>query len=90
MVKGVNGEITMISFIATILIMMIGLLVNHCWYQKHYKNLFRFITDTLCYDDDFLLTILAVCLLIIILLMPFLNIIVALSINIGLFIRGVE
>ena len=90
MVKGVNVEITMISLIATILIMVIGLLINHYWYQKHDKNLFRFIVDMLCFNGDFLITIVVVCLLTIILLVPFLNIIVALSINIGLFIRGVE
>jgi len=79
-----------ISLFITILLMLIGLLVNYWWYQKHDKNLFRFIADMLCCDDDFLLTILTICLLTIILLVSLLNIIVALSINIGLFIRGVD
>lgn len=79
-----------ISLFITILLMLIGLLVNYWWYQKHDKKLFGFIADMLCFDDDFLLTILAICLLTVILLAPLLNIIVALSINIGLFIRGVE
>lgn len=79
-----------ISLIIAIIITMIGLSINHYWYNKHDRSLFKFIAEILCYDDDFLLTILAICLLTIILLMPLLNIIVALSINIGLFIRGVE
>ena len=77
-----------ISFLLTMLIMGIGLLINNSWYKKHDKKLSDVIIPLA--NEDLFIIILVVVFAIIILLFPLLNILVALSINIGLFIKGVE
>ena len=77
-----------ISFLLTMLIMGIGLLVNNSWYKKHDKKLSDVIIPLA--NEDLSMIILVVAFATIILLFPILNILVALSIGIGLFIKGVD
>lgn len=77
-----------ISFLLTMLIMGIGLLVNNSWYKKHDKKLSDVIIPLA--DEDLFIIILIVVFAIIIFLFPLINILVALSIGIGLFIKGVD
>lgn len=73
-----------IDLLFTLLIMGIGLLVNNSWYKKHDKKLSDVIIPL---DDEGLSIIIMLAPFAII---PVLNIILALSINIGLFIKGVD
>ena len=77
-----------ISLAIAAVIMVIGLLINDYWYKKQDKKL----SDTIIplANEDLFIIILVVVFAIIILLFPLLNILIALSINIGLFIKGVE
>ena len=77
-----------IDLIFTLLIMGIGLLVNNSWYKKHDKKLSDVIIPLA--DEDLFMIILVVVFAIIILLFPGFNILAALSISIGLFIKGVD
>ncbi len=77
-----------ISFLLTMLIMGIGLLINNSWYKKHDKKLSDVIIPLA--NEDLFIIILVVVFAIIILLFPLVNILVALSIGIGLFIKGVD
>ena len=77
-----------ISFLLTMLIMGIGLLINNSWYKKHDKKLSDVIIPLA--DEDLFIIILIVVFAIIIFLFPLINILVALSSGIGLFIKGVD
>ena len=77
-----------ISFLLTMLIMGIGLLINNSWYKKHDKKLSDVIIPLA--DEDLLIIIMIVAFAIIIFLFPVFNILVAVSIGIGLFIKGVD
>lgn len=77
-----------ISFLLTMLIMGIGLLINNYWYKKHDKKLSDVIIPLA--NEDLPIIIAVVVFAIIILLFPVFNILVALSIGIGLFIKGVD
>ena len=77
-----------IDLLFTLLIMGIGLLVNNSWYKKHDKKLSDVIIPLA--DEDLFMIILVVVFAIIILLFPGFNILAALSISIGLFIKGVD
>lgn len=77
-----------IDLLFTLLIMGIGLLVNNSWYKKHDKKLSDVIIPLA--DEDLFMITLIVVFAIIILLFPGFNILVALSISIGLFIKGVD
>lgn len=77
-----------IDLLFTLLIMGIGLLVNNSWYKKHDKKLSNVIIPLA--DEDLSIIIMIVAFAIIIFLFPVLNILVAVSIGIGLFIKGVD
>lgn len=77
-----------ISFLLTMLIMGIGLLINNSWYKKHDKKLSDVIIPLA--NEDLFIIIAVVAFATIILLFPLVNILVALSIGIGLFIKGVD
>ena len=77
-----------IDLLFSLLIMGIGLLVNNSWYKKHDKKLSDVIIPLA--DEDLFMIILVVVFAIIILLFPGFNILAALSISIGLFIKGVD
>ena len=77
-----------IDLLFTLLIMGIGLLVNNSWYKKHDKKLSDVIIPLA--DEDLFMIILVVVFAIILLLFPGFNILAALSISIGLFIKGVD
>lgn len=77
-----------IDLLFTLLIMGIGLLVNNSWYKKHDKKLSDVIIPLA--NEDLFIIIAAVAFATIILLFPPINILVALSIDIGLFIKGVD
>lgn len=77
-----------IDLLFTLLIMGIGLLVNNSWYKKHDKKLSDVIIPLA--DEDLSIIIMIVAFATIILLFPLINILVALSIGIGLFIKGVD
>lgn len=77
-----------IDLLFTLLIMGIGLLVNYSWYKKHDKKLSDVIIPLA--DEDLFIIIMIVAFAIIIFLFPVFNILVAISIGIGLFIKGVD
>lgn len=77
-----------IDLLFTLLIMGIGLLVNNSWYKKHDKKLSNVIIPLA--DEDLFIIIMIVAFAIIIFLFPVFNILVAVSIGIGLFIKGVD
>ena len=77
-----------IDLLFTLLIMGIGLLVNNSWYKKHDKKLSDVIIPLA--DEDLFIIIMIVAFAIIIFLFPVFNILVAISIGIGLFIKGVD
>ena len=78
----------LVGYLFTLLIIGIGLLVNNSWYKKHDKKLSDVIIPLA--DEDLFIIIMIVAFAIIIFLFPVLNILVALSIDIGLFIKGVD
>lgn len=77
-----------IDLLFTLLIMGIGLLINNYWYKKHDKKLSDVIMPLA--DEDLLIIIMIVAFAIIIFLFPVFNILLAVSIGIGLFIKGVD
>lgn len=77
-----------IDLLFTLLIMGIGLLVNYSWYKKHDKKLSDVIMPLA--DEDLFTIIMMVAFAINILLCPAINILAALSISIGLFIKEVD
>lgn len=77
------------SLLLPLIIMMIGLIINSSWFKKNDKDLFNYLInsfDIRC--EGFGWIAFLISLLLIIFLIPIVNIIVSLSINIALFIAG--
>lgn len=76
-----------VSLFFTLVIMLIGLLINDSWYKKHNNKLSEYIIDGFV-DEDLIIITVFIGISIIIFLAPGFNILAALSLNIGLFIKG--
>lgn len=77
------------SLLLPLIIMMIGLIINSSWFKKNDKDLFNYLINSfdIRYEGLGWVAFL-ISLLLIIFLIPIVNIIVSLSINIALFIAG--
>lgn len=77
------------SLLLPLIIMMIGLIINSGWFKKNDKDLFNYLINSfdIRYEGLGWVAFL-ISLLLIIFLIPIVNIIVSLSINIALFIAG--
>lgn len=78
-----------VSLLLPLIIMMIGLTINNSWFKKNNKDLFNYLINSFDVRYEGLGWIaFLISLLLIIFLIPIVNIIVSLSINIALFIEG--
>lgn len=78
-----------VSLLLPLIIMMIGLTINNSWFKKNNKDLFNYLINSFDVRYEGLGWVaFLISLLLIIFLIPIVNIIVSLSINIALFIEG--
>lgn len=78
-----------ISLLLALIIMMIGLTINNSWFKKNNKVLFNYLINSFDIRYEGLGWIaFFISLLLILFLIPIVNIVVSLSINIALFIAG--
>lgn len=77
------------SLLLALIIMMIGLTINSSWFKKNNKVLFNYLIYAFDIKYEGLGWIaFLISLLLILFLIPIVNIVVSLSINIALFIAG--
>ena len=79
----------LLSFLVSIVILITGLLINNRIYKKHDISMFGTIRDGFCYDAMFMCVLLLVFMGSL-LLIPVLNIIIALAFDLVLLFHGVE
>lgn len=78
-----------VSLLLPLIIMMIGLTINNSWFKKNNKDLFNYLINSFDVRYEGLGWVaFLISLLLIIFLIPIVNVIVSLSINIALFIEG--
>lgn len=84
-----NFSFVFTSLLLPLIIMMIGLTINNSWFKKNNKDLFNYLINSFDVRYEGLGWVaFLISLLLIIFLIPIVNIIVSLSINIALFIEG--
>ena len=76
------------SLLLSLIIMMIGLIINSSWFKKNNKELFNYLINSFDVSEGLGWIAFCIGLMLIIFLIPIVNIITSLSINIALFMAG--
>ena len=78
-----------ICLIISLVIMVVGLLINHSIYRKNGVELVSVLQEEFG-DDDLFFSTMFIMFLLIFMMIPFINVLISIALNSALFIHGVS